>query len=306
MDGPAALLRIAGRDAAQASAYDLAFVVGPRLNAAGRLSDMSLGIECLITDDEERALTIARELDALNRQRRAIEADMRASALAALSDDPGDACSLVLFDPEWHQGVIGIVASRLKERFHRPALAFARGVDGEIKGSGRSIAGLHLRDALDLVSKRYPGLLLRFGGHAAAAGLTLRERDFSLFRSAFEATVSLMLTPQDLEREIHTDGSLPLADCTFAAAVTLHDGVWGQGFPEPSFFDTFEVREQRIVGGEHMKLKLGRGGRAFDAMLFQCCEELPPRVDAVYRLDLNDYNGTRGLQLTVQHWRAAS
>jgi single-stranded-DNA-specific exonuclease len=301
--GIAALFEAAGREPARASAYDLGFVLGPRLNAAGRLDDMALGIECLVTDDAARAKAIARQLDELNRERRAIEAEMQEAALNAMADDPGDACALALFHTDWHQGVIGIVASRLKERFHRPVIAFARGINGEIKGSGRSIPGLHLRDALDLVSKRHPGLILRFGGHAAAAGLTLRESDFDVFRSTWEDTVRSLVTAADLEKQIETDGSLGLSDATLASGKAIARAVWGQGFPEPRFFDGFEVVGQRIVGGRHMKLKLSRSGRAFDAILFGACDPVPSRIEAVYRLDVNEFNGAETLQLTVQHWR---
>ena len=301
--GIAALFKAAGRDPGRASAYDLGFVLGPRLNAAGRLDDMSLGIECLVTDDAARALAIATRLDELNRERREIEAVMQESALAAIGDDVGDACALALFDAQWHQGVIGIVASRLKERFHRPVIAFARGAAGEIKGSGRSIQGLHLRDALDLVSKRHPGLIVRFGGHAAAAGLSLRESDFAVFRSAWEDTVRSLLTAADLERQIETDGSLDLAEATIGAGRAIAEAVWGQGFPEPRFFDGFDVVDQRIVGGKHTRLRVTRAGRAFEAMLFGECTPLPSRIEAVYRLDINEFNGLAGLQLTLQHWR---
>jgi single-stranded-DNA-specific exonuclease len=301
--GVAALFQAAGRDPARASAYDLGFVLGPRLNAAGRLTDMALGIECLVTDDAARAEAIARQLDALNRERRAIEAEMQESALASLTDADGESCALVLFDAEWHQGVIGIVASRLKERFHRPVVAFARGTAGEIKGSGRSIAGLHLRDALDLVSKRHPGLLIRFGGHAAAAGLTLRESDFPVFRRVFEETVRSLVSAADLERQIETDGSLGLADATLAAAKTFASAVWGHGFPEPRFYDRFEVARQRIVGGKHMRLRLTRDGQPFDGMFFGSCDALPQVIEAAYRLDVNEFNGLESLQLILHHWR---
>ncbi|HEV7803005.1 MAG TPA: single-stranded-DNA-specific exonuclease RecJ [Burkholderiales bacterium] len=302
--GVAALFKAAGRDATRASAYELGFVLGPRLNAAGRLTDMALGIECLVTDDVARAENIARQLDELNRERRAIEADMQESALATISDEQGEACALALFDAEWHQGVIGIVASRLKERFHRPVIAFARGNDGEIKGSGRSIAGLHIRDALDLVSKRHPNLIIRFGGHAAAAGLTLRESDFAVFRSAFEETVRSLVTAADLERQIETDGSLDPREATLASGRAIAEVVWGQGFPEPRFFDGFDVTSQRIVGGRHMKLKLARAGRTFEAIMFGTSDPVAPRIEAVYRLDVNEFNGLESLQLTLQHWRA--
>jgi single-stranded-DNA-specific exonuclease len=304
--GIAALFRSAGRDPARACAYDLAFVLGPRLNAAGRLADMAIGIECLVTDDAARAVELARALDALNRERREIEARMQDEALAGLADDAPDSYTLSVFDPGWHQGVIGIVASRLKERFHRPVLAFARGNAGELKGSGRSIAPLHLRDALDLVSKRHPGLLLRFGGHAAAAGLTLKEADFAIFRDAFEAIVRSLLDASDLDLQIETDGSLDTHELTFDLARALSEAVWGQGFPEPRFFDTFDVIDQRIVGGEHLKARLRRAGRAFEAMLFGATEPLPERIEAVYRVGLNEFNGTYALQLTLHHWRPAA
>jgi single-stranded-DNA-specific exonuclease len=303
--GIAALFEAAGREPARACSYDLGFVLGPRLNAAGRLTDMALGIECLTTDDPVRALAIARELDRLNRERRDIEAQMQESALTSIGDDIGDACALTLFDQAWHQGVIGIVASRLKERFHRPVIAFARGTGGEIKGSGRSISTLHLRDALDLLTKRHPGLVLRFGGHAAAAGLTIRERDFDRFRAAFESTVRSLVNESDLEQQIETDGSLGPGDCTFDLARAIAACVWGQGFPEPCFFDAFEVVQQRIVGGQHTRLRLARAGRAYDAILFGETQPLPPRVEAVYRIEVNEYNGTQGLQLGVQRWRPA-
>jgi single-stranded-DNA-specific exonuclease len=303
--GIAALFQSAGRDPARACAYDLAFVLGPRLNAAGRLADMAIGIECLVTDDTARAVELARTLDALNRERREIEARMQEEALERLEADPGESYTISVFDADWHQGVIGIVASRLKERFHRPVLAFARGDAGELKASGRSIAALHLRDALDLVSKRHPGLLLRFGGHAAAAGLALRETNFAHFRDAFEATARSLLSASDLELQIETDGSLDAYELTFDLARALSDGVWGQGFPEPRFFDTFDVVEQRIVGGEHLKARLRRAGRAFEAMLFGAIDPLPERIEAVYRVGLNEFNGSYALQLTLHHWRPA-
>ncbi len=302
--GIAALMRVAGRDLARASTYDLGFVLGPRLNAAGRLDDMSVGIECLISNDAGAAARIARELDTLNRERRSIEAGMHDNALAALDGlAPQDSYSLCLFDPAWHQGVIGILASRIKERWHRPVIAFARGITGEIKGSGRSIGALHLRDALDLVSKREPGLLTRFGGHAAAAGLTLREADFERFRAAFETAAQSLLSPADLERIIETDGALPADLLTLESARLLDQQVWGQGFPTPTFDDEFAVAEQRVVGGKHLKLRLSKAGCNFDAMLFSCTEPLTARVHAVYRLAINEYDTTSRLQLTLEHCR---
>ena len=304
--GVAALLRVAARDPARIGTQDLGFAVGPRLNAAGRLTDMSLGIECLITDDAARAQEIAQELDALNRQRRGIEAEMQESALAALEQKTvANGYTLSLYDAQWHQGVIGIVASRIKDKFHRPAVAFARGVEGEIKGSGRSIRGLHLRDALDLVSKRAPGLILKFGGHAAAAGLTLREGDFEQFQFLFEDVVRGLLSPADLEREIETDGSLPVEHATLDAAHALREGIWGQGFPEPRFLDPFEIVQQRVVGERHLKLRLRRDGKIFEGILFghgNDSEPLPDAIRAVYRFAINEYNGNVSTQLMLDHW----
>jgi single-stranded-DNA-specific exonuclease len=304
--GLATLFRIAARDSQCATVYDLGFALAPRINAAGRLADMSLGIECLATDDVERAEAIAAELDTLNRDRRLLEADMQEAALAAVARiEFHESHTLCLFDPAWHQGVVGIVASRLKDRFHRPTIAFARGADGEIRGSGRSISALHLRDLLDLIAKREPGLLLKFGGHAAAAGLTLRERDFERFSTAFEDAARAALTPADLRRQLETDGALDIADTTLESALLVREQIWGQGFPEPRFYDRFDVASQRIVGERHLKLRRAREQRLFEAMLFGATLQLPPRIGAVYRLDLNDYNGSRALQLCVEHWHVA-
>jgi single-stranded-DNA-specific exonuclease len=301
--GLAALFQTAGRDPWRASVYDLGFALAPRINAAGRLADMSLGIECLATDDLERARAIAAELDTLNRERRVIEADMHETALAAVDRiEFKESYTLSLFDPAWHQGVVGIVASRLKDRFHRPTIAFARGTGGEIRGSGRSIAALHLRDLLDLIAKRDTDLLLKFGGHAAAAGLTLRERDFERFSTAFEAAARGALTPADLQRQFETDGPLDIADISLEKAVLLREQIWGHGFPEPCFYDRFDVVSQRIAGDRHLKLRLARQQRVFDAMLFGATPQLPSPIGAVYRLDVNDYNGSRAVQLCVEHW----
>ncbi|HUO43603.1 MAG TPA: single-stranded-DNA-specific exonuclease RecJ [Burkholderiales bacterium] len=303
--GIAALMKVAGRDPAKTSTYDLGFVLGPRLNAAGRLEDMALGIECLITDDVATAERCASELDRINRERRLIENDMHADALAVLGQLPQtDSYSLSLFDAGWHPGVIGILASRIRERLHRPVIAFAPGSNGEIKGSGRSIPALHLRDALDLVAKRDPGLLLKFGGHAAAAGLTLRAGDFERFRDAFEAAACELLSPADLERVIETDGALAPELMTLENAALLERVVWGQGFPPPTFDGEFVVVRQRVVGERHMKLRVACGGREFDAMLFARAEPLPPRVRTVYRLASNEYNGQRSVQLTIEQWEA--
>jgi single-stranded-DNA-specific exonuclease len=304
--GVAALLRVAGRDPARASAYDLGFVVAPRLNAAGRLTDMSVGIECLLARDASRAVELAAQLDSLNRERRNIEAGMQETALALMERiEPADAYSLSLYDETWHQGVVGILAARLRERYNRPVIAFAPGGDGEAKGSGRSIPGLHLRDALDLVSKRHPGLILRFGGHAAAAGLTVRSADMAAFENAFEQTVRELLTPADLERVIETDGGLDPDDVSLPFAELLAEQVWGQGFAPPSFLGEFEVVEQRIVGGRHLKLRLRHiaAEPVFNAILFGRAAALPSRVSTIYRVQVNEFNGMRSVQLVLDHWQ---
>lgn len=301
--GLAALFRATGRDARRATTRDLGFLLAPRLNAAGRLTDMALGIECLITEDPGRALRIAGELDQLNLERRAIESGMQEEALAAIkAAEFGDNYTLSLFDPAWHQGVIGIVAGRVKDRFHRPVIAFARGNGGELRGSGRSIAALHLRDALDRVAVRHPGLIMKFGGHAAAAGLTLRETELGRFREAFEQAAHELLSPPDLERVIETDGDLATDDYSLDLARLLEEGVWGQGFPRPSFRGRFDVVSQRVVGERHLKLRLARSGRSLEAMLFGATEPLPARIDAVHRLDVNEYQGLHRLQITIEHW----
>ncbi|HYS58460.1 MAG TPA: single-stranded-DNA-specific exonuclease RecJ [Burkholderiales bacterium] len=305
-EGMRALFAVAGRDPTRASGFDLGFLLGPRLNAAGRLSDMSLGIECLTTGDRGRALEIARQLDDLNRERRTIEADMQAQAdelMAKLS--VGGTSSISLYDPSWHQGVVGILAGRVKDRHHRPTFAFAPAGAGEIRGSGRSIAGLHLRDALDLVAKREPHLLLRFGGHAAAAGLTLRPEDFARFAQSFEAVARELLSPAQLARAVETDGSLEPAYLDLGLAQLLDTQVWGQGFPQPLFCDEFEVLGQRVVGEKHLRLKLARAGRTVEAMRFNSLDPLPSPVRAAYRLSVNEFNGMQNLQLVIEHWEPA-
>src|SRR5437867_2420485 len=239
----------------------------------------------------------------LNRARRAIEADMQALAdhlMAELS--VGESSSISLYDPSWHQGVVGILAGRVKDRHNRPTFAFAPAGAGEIRGSGRSIAGLHLRDALDLVAKREPGLLLRFGGHAAAAGLTLRPADFARFAEGFEAVARELLSPAQLARAVETDGSLEPAYLDLGLAQLLEGQIWGQGFPQPLFCDEFEVLGQRVVGEKHLKLKLARAGRTVEAMRFNALDPLPSPMRAAYRLSVNEFNGMQNLQLVIEHW----
>jgi len=300
-----ALLRIAGRNPALATAQDLGFTAGPRLNAAGRLDDMSLGILCLLTDDEGEAQQMAQKLHEMNAVRRDIEADMHDAALIALDDiDASDSFTISLYDANWHQGVIGILASRIKELHHRPVIAFANVGDGILKGSGRSIQGLHLRDALDVLSKKYPDLLLRFGGHAMAAGLSIREADFSLFNQGFEAVVAGLITQADLESVVEIDGALDASDMGWDMASAIERQVWGQGFPQPLFQDEFKVLEQRIVGERHLKLKLEKNNQHFDAIFFQQQDFLPEAINAVYQLQTNQFNGKQAVQLALKHWQA--
>ncbi|SAK63012.1 single-stranded-DNA-specific exonuclease RecJ [Caballeronia hypogeia] len=302
--GIAALFRAAGRDARAASGFDLGFALGPRLNAAGRLSDMSLGIECLTTDDVGRAWELAQQLDSMNRERREIEAGMQQQALAELQTfDPGERATLTLYDASWHQGVIGIVAGRLKERFHRPSFTFAHADDSGAlsKGSGRSIPGFHLRDAVDLISKREPGLIHKFGGHAMAAGLTIATADIPRFTEAFEAVGREWLTAEALSRTVETDGELEDAYFTPQFVEMLDAAVWGQGFPAPTFSGEFEVASQALVKDKHLKLSLLRGRQRFNAIWFNHVDPLPARATVAYRLVSDSWNGVARVQLIVEH-----
>jgi len=303
--GVGALLLAAGRGAAQAGGFDLGFIVGPRLNAAGRLADMSLGIECLVTDDAARAANCAQALDRLNRERRRIEAEMLEQARAAadaVAEAPGAA--VAFHDPAWHQGVVGILASRLRERLHRPVICFARANNNELRGSGRSIPGFHLRDCLDLVAKREPGLIVRFGGHAQAAGLTLRAADLSRFGDAFARAAEDTMPREALTRTVETDGALEPQQVSLALAQLLEARVWGPGFPAPLFCDTFTLDSQRTVGEKHSKLQLVKDGRRLQAMRFNALDPLPARFRAAYRLSVNEYNGLQTVQVNVEHVEA--
>jgi single-stranded-DNA-specific exonuclease len=314
--GIKALLSVASRNGAEIVASDLGFAVGPRLNAAGRLDDMSIGIRCLLADDAAEAQELAGQLDALNRQRRNIEADMQAMALDAvrgigpLQSDARHA-GLCLYDASWHQGVVGLVASRVKDRTARPVIAFAPAGDGEqLRGSARSIAGVHIRDVLERITSRNPGLVLRFGGHAMAAGLTIQQADLDRFARAFDVAVGEWLQGMETEDTVWTDGALTDADITLANAQLLRDaGPWGQGFPEPSFEGEFDIDSTRVVGERHVKFWLRpAGSRArFDAIGFNLLDgerfSAPPtgRMRAVYRLDINHWQGERRLQLLIDH-----
>ncbi len=300
--GLAALMAAAGRDPERASCFDLGFVVGPRLNAAGRLADMSLGVECLVTDDPARAANCAQELDKLNRERRRIESGMLEEAIAAL-EKLGDVsgATVTLHEANWHQGVVGLIASRVRERAHRPTICFAPAGNGQLRGSGRSIPGLHLRDCLDLVAKRAPGLVLRFGGHAQAAGLTIGEQDLERFAHLFEETAAQMLPEAARMRVVETDGELEPAYRSLEVAQMLEAQIWGQGFPQPLFCDTFAVESQRVVGERHLKLRLVKDGRRLEAMRFNSADFLPATVRAAYRLGVNEFNAMKTVQLTVEH-----
>ena len=312
--GILALLEVAGREPQQISATDLGFVLGPRLNAAGRLDDMSLGIACLLADDPEHARTLATELDRLNRERRSIEDDMKQQAQVLLSnlalDDEGLPWGVALYEPEWHQGVIGILASRIKEQLHRPVIAFARADDDgeELKGSARSIPGLHIRDVLVDLDASHPGLLRKFGGHAMAAGMTIGAQDLDRFCRAFDDRVRARLDAQALDAAIVTDGELAPDELSLVTAQLLKDaGPWGQQFPEPLFDGEFEVVNQRIVGGNHLKLLLRplSGRDLVDAIAFNTGAQVPDYtkdgVRAVYRPEQNHFRGRTSLQLMVEY-----
>ena len=305
--GIRALFAVAGRSLESASTFDLGFAVGPRINAAGRLADMSLGIACLVTDDDAHALALARQLDQINKDRKQIEVQMREQALESVDTDGTQTmrASVCVFHPDWHQGVVGLVASRLKEKFYRPTLAFAPSGEDELRGSGRSIPDVHLRDVLDLVSKRHPGIILKFGGHAMAAGLTLRRDALDTFAKAFDEAVVEMTGRDRFEPVIETDGSLDPAFANAQVAQLLQQQVWGAGFAAPLFLDEFTVRQQRLVGEKHLKLSLERQRQRFDAIWFGHADPLPERVLVAYRLEQNVWNGVVSAQLIVEHACAA-
>ncbi len=301
--GVQALFKVAARDARRAAGFDFGFALGPRINAAGRLSDMTLGIECLATDSAERATELAQQLDAINRERREVEAGMREQAEAALEHlmpegEPPPA--LAIYDPEFHEGVVGIVAGRLKDRVHRPTFVFALAQDGSLKGSGRSIAGFHLRDALDLVAKRHPGVLKRFGGHAMAAGCTLDEEHFDTFDMALQQVASEWLDAATLTRRLLTDGPLPVEYFTADTVATLDAQVWGQGFDAPVFCDEVDVINQRLVSDKHLKLRVRHQGTLRDAIWFNRTEPLAERVRLAYRLSLNEWQGRQNVEMMVE------
>ena len=312
--GIGALFQAAGRDPRSTNTFDLGFAIGPRLNAAGRLADMTLGIRLLLSDNAEQALELAQELDRINRERRVIETGMQEAALAHLAEDQlagtmAERTSICLWNPEWHQGVVGIVASRLKERFNRPAIVFApaEGATGEeLRGSGRSLTGFHLRDALDLVSKREPGLILKFGGHAMAAGLTIRKADFEKFDAVFQKVASELLNDELLERRHIHDGALALSEFTPETGDLLAEEIWGQGFPQPIFYGKFEISQQSLMKDKHLRLQLrplGEGSLAskpFTGVWFNRTQTLPEKANLAYRLVTDRYQGRARVQLMIE------
>ncbi len=306
--GMAALFEVAGRKVAAATTFDFGFALGPRINAAGRLADMTLGIECLLTDEPARADELARTLDGINRERREIEGEMREQALEIVESlyDPEEEPppAICVFDPDFHEGVVGIVASRLKDKLHRPSFVFAAsqapGKEHELKGSGRSIPGFHLRDALDLVAKRHPGVLLRFGGHAMAAGCTIAEEHFDTFEQGLAEVAQEWLDAATLTRRLETDGALPVEYRRTEIVDTLQREVWGQGFAPPTFSEEVEVVSQRLVGEKHLSLKLRHQGQPVDGIWFGRTEPLPPRVLLAFRLDADEWQGNRRVRFLVE------
>jgi single-stranded-DNA-specific exonuclease len=306
--GLTALFAAAGRDHRRATTFDFGFALGPRINAAGRLADMTLGIECLVTDDAARGEELAKQLDAINRERRELEGGMRDAAMEIVeqlfddSEEPPPA--ICVFDPDFHEGVVGIVASRVKDKWHRPTFVFAasqaEGKEHELKGSGRSIPGFHLRDALDLVAKRHPGVLLRFGGHAMAAGCTIHEEHLDVFESAFAQVAQEWLDAATLMRRLDTDGPLAPEYRRPDLVDTLHHAVWGQGFAPPVFSEEVDVVSQRLVGEKHLQLKIRHQGQPVDAIWFGHTEPLPPRVKIAFRLDADEWQGVRRVRFLVE------
>jgi len=306
--GLASLFAASGRKAEAATTFDFGFALGPRINAAGRLADMTIGIECLLTDDAARADELARALDGINRERREIEGGMREQAIALAEalfeegDEPPPA--ICVFDPDFHEGVVGIVASRIKDRLHRPTFVFAAsqapGREHELKGSGRSIPGFHLRDALDLVAKRHPGVLLRFGGHAMAAGCTIAEEHFEVFEQALAQVAQEWLDAATLLRRLHTDGPLAREYCRPDLVDTLHREVWGQGFAPPVFSEEVEVVSQRLVGEKHLALKIRHQGQPMEAIWFGHTQPLPAKVKIAFRLEADEWQGARRVRFLVE------
>lgn len=301
--GLKALFEAAGADYSKASTMDLGFKIGPRLNAAGRLADMSIGISCLLSTDPDEAASLATQLSNLNQERRRIEETMSTEALQAIDahSSSDNEAAISVFHDDWHQGVVGILASRLKEKFWKPVIAFAPADDAEIRGSGRSVPDVHLRDTLDLVSKRHPDLILKFGGHAMAAGLSIRKQDFEIFRQAFMKAVADISGKTEFKPLLETDGHLPGSEMTVETAEMIEDQAWGTGFPYPCFMDTFKIKSQRILKEKHSKLLLEKDGVFVDAIWFNHNEDLGDLQDFVYEIGCNRWQGRVSIQLIIRH-----
>ncbi|MDO4434771.1 MAG: single-stranded-DNA-specific exonuclease RecJ [Alysiella sp.] len=307
--GIRALFEIARRDPRKAQPFDMGFAIGPRINAAGRLDDMSLGIACLLSGSLETAQEIATDLNTLNQTRQEIEHGMLHNILATFPERlPENQTTVVVYRDDFHQGVVGIVASRLKDKFYRPTIVFAQADAGELRGSGRSITGLHLRDVLDLIAKRFPNLIIKFGGHAMAAGLTILAENLHAFQAAFEQMVAELVDENTLSQTLLTDGSLPANEINLANATFLAQQVWGQGFPQPTFSDEFQVVRQQKMGstGLHTKAWLRKENHEFEAMFWRCQEQLPEKIRTVYRPTVNEWKGNHELQLYVDYWEQVS
>ena len=305
--GIAALFTIAGRDPAQANTFDLGFAIGPRINAAGRLTDMSIGIHCLCTDDPLKAMELAKELDRINQERRQIESGMHQSALQSVEQmmQLSPSASVCVYGADWHQGVVGLVASRLKEKYWRPTIAFAPGDNGEIKGSGRSIPDVHMRDVIDLIAKKHDGMVLKFGGHAMAAGLSIHESKLAAFKQAFDEAVIQFTGRTHFEPVIEHDGSLDVQHIDVPTATLLNQEVWGAGFPPPVFVDQFTVVHQRVLKDKHLKLRLERNGLVLDAIWFNHADPFPlnETIEVAYKLEVNHWNGNSNVQLMIDYAR---
>lgn len=303
--GIAALFTIAGRDPSQANTFDLGFAVGPRINAAGRLTDMSIGIHCLCTDDPLKAMELAKELDRINQERRQIESGMHQSALQSVEQmmQLSPSASVCVYGADWHQGVVGLVASRLKEKYWRPTIAFAPGDNGEIKGSGRSIPDVHMRDVIDLIAKKHSGMVLKFGGHAMAAGLSIHASNLNAFKHAFDEAVIQFTGRTHFEPVIEHDGSLDVQYIDVPTATLLNQEVWGSGFPPPVFVDQFTVVQQRVLKDKHLKLRLRRNGLILDAIWFNHAEQFPlnETIEVAYKMDVNHWNGNSNVQLMIDY-----
>lgn len=310
-----ALLRVSGKEFKKTHSMDFGFMLGPRINAAGRMDDISIGIEALCADSDEHATRLAAQLDDLNRERKDVEKNMQNTALLNIemsNENIDDKYTIVMHHPDWHEGVIGILASRLKEKFYRPTIIFSDAEKNEhgevefIKGSCRSIPPLNIRNALDLVYKKHPEIIVKFGGHAMAAGITIKGGTLEIFQEAFESAVQEMLTAEDLSENVETDGSLSVDEMTVETAAILEQIAWGQGFPPPTFHDTFKVVKQTSMKGEHMRLLLEKEGKIFTAIKWKCTEPFPEYINAQYALSVNEYNGKKEIQLFIDRWETIS